>query len=425
MKQFFYFNRFLVLFWALIAFCAGELSAQNGRFPVSSYFLPPVYDGNFPNDTIVRVPLPEDPYAQRPGIVAGPDLRFAFRTPRQAWIERLRKEAFQHYLRHNIASIDYVWTDFAGEVEQLEQIRPNIFTNLFSVKATSEKKDIDHSTRFVPKRKYWKINWNSLLQFTQNYISKNWYNGGVGNQNLMSVQKFTFNYSKNNVQLNNLVEWKLSFYTNPNDTLRSIRIGEDLVRTYSDFGLKAFNDKFFYSANLEIKTRLFRSHKENSSVYTSSLFSPLQVNMGVVGIKYQLNRVSRRDKNKKMNLAVDLSPFAFQYTWVADSAVLRQNRYGIPADKRFLLDVGSTLNSKLTINFNKQVTFSSRLKYFTNYEKVIFEAENELNLSLNRYFSTRIYLYGRFDDTPKIKRDKNLGYFQLNEVLSFGFNYTW
>jgi hypothetical protein len=147
--------------------------------------------------------------------------------------------------------------------------------------------------------------------------------------------------------------------------------------------------------------------------------------MGVFGIKYQLNKTSERDKNRKINLAVDVSPFSLQYTWVSDSAVLKQNRYGIPADKNFLLDIGSTMNAKIVVNFSKQITFSSRLKYFTNYEKVIFEAENELNLSLNRYFSTRFYLYGRFDDTQKNKRDDRLGYVQLNEVLSFGFNYTW
>jgi hypothetical protein len=402
-----------------------NLLSQESRFPLNPYCLPPVFDGNFPNDTIIRLPLPEDPYAKPKPLAPELDIPLSILTPQEVFIDRLRKEAYRNLLRHNIASVKYTRSDFSGEVEKIEQIRSNIFQNLFSVEADYSKTDIDRSTRYVPKRKYWILNWNSLLQFTQNYISKNWYNGGLGNQNLMSVQKYTFNYQRNKIQSNNLIEWKLSFYTNPNDTLRSFRIGDDLVRTYSDFGLKAFNDKFFYSANLEIKTKLFRSYKENSAIYTSSLFSPLQVNMGILGIKYQLNKTSKKDKNKKVNLAIDMSPLSVQYTWVADSAVMKQNRYGIPADKHFLLDVGSTLNAKITINFNKQVTFSSRIKYFTNYEKVIFEAENELNMSLNRYFSTRLYLYGRYDDTPKIKRDDRLGYVQLNEVLSFGFNYTW
>jgi hypothetical protein len=409
----------------LVAFYPDRLLSQETKFPFNPYFLPPVYDGNFPNDSLTRVPLPEGMYAEKYLPVPEWEIPPSIHTPREVFIEQMRKDAYRRFLRENITSVKYTWRDFPDEVERIEQIRANIFQNLFTVEAGYKEKNIDRSTRFVPKRKYWIINWKSMLQFSQNYISKNWYNGGAGNQNMISVQTFNFNYAKNKLQFNNLVEWKLSFYTNPNDTLRSFRIGEDLVRTYSDLGLKAFGDKFFYSSNLEIKTKLFRSYKENSQVYTSSLLSPLQINMGILGMKYQLNKTSKKDKNRKVNLTVDVSPLSVQYTWVADSAVMRQNRYGIPADKHFLVDVGSTLNAKLTVNFNKQITFISRVKYFTNYEKVIFEAENELNMSLNRYFSTRLYLYGRFDDTPKIKRDDRLGYVQLNEVLSFGFNYTW
>lgn len=425
MKHFFALKGVFVVFWVSMAFRPGDLLSQDGRFPFSPYFLPPVFDGNFPNDSLVQIPLPGDIYAQKNTPTLGPEVPISLFSPRQLFIEQLRKDAYRNFLREHISSVKYSVSDFLGEVERVEQIRPSVISNLFTVEAGRDKKDIDRSTRFVPKRKYWVTNWTSLLQFSQNYISKNWYNGGVGNQNLTSVQKLTVNYSKNKLQFNNLIEWKLSFYTNPNDTLRSFRVGEDLVRTYSDLGLKAFGDKFFYSSNLEVKSKLFRSYKENSQVYTSSLLSPLQINMGILGMKYQLSKTSQKDKNRKVNLAVDLSPLSVQYTWVADSAVMKQNRYGIPTDESFLLDVGSTLNAKVVVNFSKQITFSTRIKYFTNYEKVIFEAENELNLSLNRYFSTRLYLYGRFDDTPQIKRDDRLGYVQLNEVLSFGFNYTW
>jgi len=425
MRLFFTFGRFFILFSLLMIFYSAPLLSQQGTYPPNRYFLPPIFDGQFPNDTIMKISLPKNPYTlPQKSLVPELNLPFSLLTSEQKFVEQMRKEAYRSFLRHNIASIKYVSNDFSGKVEKLEQIRPPIAPNLFAVES-GYKTDNISPDRYVPKRKYWIVGWNSLLQFSQNYISKNWYNGGVGNQNLLNVQKITFNYKKDKVQFNNLIDWKLSFNTNANDTLRSFLLGEDLVRTYSDFGLKAFKDKFFYSSNLEIRTKLFRGYRENSSVYTSALFSPLQINMGLLGIKYQLNKVSEKDKNKKTNLAVDLSLLSAQFTWVADSEVLKQNRYGIPDDKSFLLDVGSTLNAKITINMSKQVVFNSRIKYFTNYKKVICEMENELTLSLNRYFSTRLYFYGRFDDTPSIKRDDRLGYFQINELLSFGFNYTW
>ena len=426
MKHFFRFKGLFVLFLMIMAFYPARLLSQQVQYPFNPYFLPPIFDEQFPNDTIMKFSLPEDP--DRRQKILMPELEFPLSivTPEQVFVEGLRKGAFRNFLRQNIASIKYTKSDFVGKVEKVEQIRPNIFQLLFAVEPDYEPKTSLNPTRYVPKRKYWLIEGNSLLQFSQSYISKNWYRGGAGNQNLLSVQKFTANYKKDNTQFNNLIEWKLSFYTTiPTDTLRSFRLGDDMVRTYSDFGLKAFGDRFFYSSNLEIKTKLFRSYKENSLLYTSAFLSPLEINLGVFGIKYQVNKTSPTDKYKKTNLSADLSPLSIQYTWVADSAVLLQNRYGIPADKHFLLDFGSTVNAKIIVNFNKQASFSSRIKYFTNYKRVICEVENELNLSLNRYFSTRLYLYGRFDDTPTIQRDSRLGYVQVNELLSFGFNYTW
>ena len=425
MKHFFSNKGFFVLFLMIIVFHPVHLFSQQGKFPFNPYFLPPVFDEQFPNDTITKLTLPENPYTKPLFFLPQLNPSLSIITPEQAFINSFRKDAFRYFLRWNVTSIKYTKSHFIGKVEKVEPIRTNIFQHLFRLEADPEEKKNIQATRYVPKRKYWINQGISSLQFSQNYISKNWYSGGVGNQNLLSIQKFTANYKKGNLQFNNQIDWKLSFYTTPNDTLRSFRLGEDLVRTYSDFGLKAFKDKFFYSSNLEIKTKLFRGYKENTLLYTSALLSPLEINMGVIGIKYQLNKTSPKDKYRKTSLAIDLSPLSVQFTWVADSAVLKLNRYGIPADKKFLLDLGSTLNARLTFNINKQTTFTSRIKYFTNYKKTICEVENELNMSLNRFFSTRLYLYGRFDDTPTMKRDDKLGYLQINELLSFGFKYTW
>ena len=76
-------------------------------------------------------------------------------------------------------------------------------------------------------------------------------------------------------------------------------------------------------------------------------------------------------------------------------------------------------------NLNRSTSLKSRFKYFTSFDKVEVESENEMNFSFNRYFSTRIYLYLRYNDSENIPRDPTLGYLQINELLSFGFNYKW
>jgi len=85
---------------------------------------------------------------------------------------------------------------------------------------------------------------------------------------------------------------------------------------------------------------------------------------------------------------------------------------------------GSTILMTKTTKFNKNVSWYSRLYYFTNYERVIGEFENKLDIALSRYFSTTLYMYLRFDDGVT-KKEETDSYLQLNEMFSFGFSYKW
>ena len=283
---------------------------------------------------------------------------------------------------------------------------------------------VDKPGRFVPKRRYWIYTGNHKIQLAQNYISDNWYKGGVKYLNLLNRHDISFNYARDKYQINNLVEWRLNLYTNPNDSLRIHRIGEDLIRTQSNFGIQAFNNKWFYSSSIEIKTQLFKNFKENSEQAISSAFSPLYINLGLLGMRYQLDKTFPKVRGKKLSFNSEISPISIEYI-----AVLNENidskRFGIKEGKRHLTNYGSTVRANLKFDIARNVNYISRIYYFTNYEKVTAEWENTFNFPINRFFSTSIYLFLRFDDNPQLKRDKTFGYFQVNELLSFGFNYTW
>jgi hypothetical protein len=310
------------------------------------------------------------------------------------------------------------------EIDKLEGMSNNIFQHLFALDFDIDVEKDRAPQRFQPKRRYWTLHGNNSVKLSQNYLTKNWYKGGAGNLNLQNNHNFTFNYSKNKVEFNNFAEWKLSLFNSPNDTLRNLRIGEDLVRTYSTLGLKAAKN-WSYSVNMELKTQLFRNYKENNTDVITSFMSPFMANIGLLGMKYQLKKTYPKVKGKNLDLSLDIAPLSIQYTWVASSNV-NPALYGIAEGKRHKADFGSTLNAKLVMYFNKNVNLTSRVKYFTNYESAQqAEWENTLNMPINRYFSTMIYVYVRYDDSNGIKKDPKLGYFQLSEMLSFGFNYTW
>lgn len=67
--------------------------------------------------------------------------------------------------------------------------------------------------------------------------------------------------------------------------------------------------------------------------------------------------------------------------------------------------------------------WESRFSYTTNYEKVLAEWENTFTFTFNKYLSTKLFFHGRFDDG--VTREPDDSYLQLQELLSFGLNYTW
>jgi len=207
-----------------------------------------------------------------------------------------------------IRHINYTTAHFSGKVEPLEEIKSNIFHFLFKIEDEIDNEHVAKPGRFTPKRRYWTLNGNSQIKFSQNYISENWHQGGMKNLNLYSYHTVKFKYNKKKFSTDNTFEWKLNIYDNPKDTIRNYRVGEDLVRVYSVFGIPAFK-KWSYSTNIEIKSQIFKRITENTNDAISSFFSPLYINVGILGMKYQTTKTFPKVKGKKVDFNTDISPF--------------------------------------------------------------------------------------------------------------------
>ena len=229
------------------------------------------------------------------------------------------------------------------------------------------------------------------------------------------------NSRKEKVKFNNTVEWRLSVFNAPDDSLREYRIGNDLLRYYGDFGIDAFLNGWSYSMNMEAKSQLFNSYPTNSNDLRSAFLSPLYVNAGV-GLKYAVNKKSDKVRHRNVKWDLAIAPISINYRYVGHDSV-DVVRYGIPEGEKSLLDLGSTITSILKYDFTRYISWDSRLTYFTSYDKVITEFENSLNMALSNAFSTRLYLNVRFDDS--VPADPTLKYWQVNQTLSFGLNYKW
>lgn len=287
--------------------------------------------------------------------------------------------------------------------------------------------DVDAAPiRFIPDRLYWRSAFESSIQFSQNYVSPNWHKGGSSNLNLFTRNHLKYDYKKDKIQLTNEFELKINAYTAPKDTLRNYKIGDDLFRIHNNLGYQAFNN-WYYTLDSEFKTQLFKNYKENEDIVLAALLAPMSINLGI-GMKYELDK-KFTDKHKKLKLAVNLAPFSYTFMYSIKDDI-DMGRHGFEKDpetglfKNSLSQIGSTIRTDLSFQFNRNVTWQSRIYYFTSYDRVVGEFENTLTLAISRFFSTRISAHLRFDDGVTKTEDFD-SYWQLNELLSFGFNYKW
>ena len=381
-------------------------------------FLPVIFTGRIENpDSAFVYPIEEDKYK---GSLLSPDNHFVQLSEDQAFADRVRRE----YYVENPSKIKISTSILSGvkqtvaETDVREKFNP--FKELLSSETSFslEKPDVEG---VEIKRIYWIKTGEHSFQLSQNYFSPNWHRGGTSNLNINSNQIFNVNYEKDKVRFNNRIEWRLSVFNAPDDTIRNYRIGDDMIRYYGDFGLDAYKKSWSYSTNLEAKTQMFKSYLPNKDELRSAFLAPLYVNAGI-GMKYNLDKTSKSVRHRRVRLAVSISPLSVNYKYVGNNEV-NEKRFGIPEGKKYIFDKGSTLTSNMTYDITKYVTWTSRIKYFTNYSKVEAEFENTLNMSLSQYFSTRLYLHLRYDDG--VPSHSDFKYLQVNEVVSFGLNFKW
>ena len=266
----------------------------------------------------------------------------------------------------------------------------------------------------VFKPNFWSFGGDYYLQFLQNYLSDNWYQGGESNYSMMGSVTLTANYNnKQKVKWDNMLEMKFGMQTSKSDSIHSVKPTEDMLRYTGKLGLQAAS-KWYYTFQLIAQTQWARHYSSNSHVVQSDFFSPLNVNLSV-GMDYTVNWLKGKLKG-----SIHLAPFAYNYKYVGRLALATNN--GIDAGHHSLNDFGSQTTIDLTWNFSDNISWKTRLYGYTTYKRTEAEWENTLTFQFNRYLATKLFLYPRFDDGRK--RDDKLGYWMFREYFSVGFSYS-
>lgn len=251
----------------------------------------------------------------------------------------------------------------------------------------------------------------TLVQFTQNYITPNWYKGGNSSLALLAIVRGNINYKKGDFVWENNGEWRMGLSTTgKGDTIHHVNVTDDLLKVHSKAGYQ-FYKNMYVTGYVDFQTTLLPSWKTNSKQVKSTFMTPIRFNIGI-GIDY-----------KPLDwLTINVSPATYKmvHATVSDSLRVNVTELGIDKGKTTLSEFGSSLRVEAKYKPLREIELYTLLYFYTNYRQVEFDWQIECDFIINRFLSTHLTLHPRFDSTVKSDEPQKM---QFKELLSIGFNH--
>jgi len=261
----------------------------------------------------------------------------------------------------------------------------------------------------------WQHGAKADAQFSQNYVSSNWYQGGFSNLAILGIITGHMNYdNKKGIQWENRGEWRMGFNSIAGDTLHALSTNDDVFKINSKLGIKA-SGNWFYSGSVDFSTQFFNSYNGvNSTIMKATFLTPVRFNVGV-GLDYKYKKI----------FSVMLAPVSYKYIYVQDSRNVDPNLFGIKTGKRVLSEIGSSFNSTFCYSPTREIQIDSKLNFYTNYQSVVIDWEVVCNMVINRFMSTRISLNPRYDTSAILAPGESPAKPQFKQLLSVGFSHKF
>ena len=266
----------------------------------------------------------------------------------------------------------------------------------------------------------WIHNFNASVQFSQAYVSPNWYQGG--NNSLIMLVNAVYNVKLNQkfypkYLFDTTISYKLGTNSAPDDTVRTFNISEDLFQINSTFGYKAMR-RWYYSVNLQFKTQLLNTYQSNSTQIKSGFLSPGDLNVGI-GMTYNY-----QNPKKTLNFDASIDPLSWRLRTCINNDI-DETAYEIKPGRNMVSQYGSSAECKLSWKIAYNIIYTSRLYTFSDYSNFHGDWENTVSFNINRYLTTQIYAHLRYDTSTPRCDDPSWHKLQVKEVLSFGLTYRF
>lgn len=332
--------------------------------------------------------------------------------------QKLILQARQNYIINSPKSVRYNLADLPEPPKAYRAFIDPTTTKIVLEEVKVNKKQLESDLNADIELKKWLHKFDASLQFSQAYISPNWYQGGNNNLNMIGLVSYHVKLNPKfypNLLFETNVQYKLSLNSAPDDSIHSVNISEDILQLNSTFGVKAAK-RWFYSANLMFKTQIFNSYVSNSHQMQASFMSPGELNLGL-GMTYNYE-----NPKKTVAFGASISPLSWNLKTCINNDI-NETAYGIDPGRNMVNKVGSSAECTLMWKIAYNIVYNSRLFAFTDYDYFQTDWEHTIDFNINRFLSTRLYVHMRYDtETPYIA-DSEWHKFQLKEIFSFGFSY--
>lgn len=328
---------------------------------------------------------------------------------------RIQEDFMYKNMVDNYKNIEYAYWDLP--------VPPRLNEDEVSFEAFIKKLDlpeIEADKAILPEQEIKKIHWlhnfNAMAQFSQAYVSSNWYQGG--NNHLSLLLGANWNVQLNKVYHPNLLfesnlSYKLGLNSTPQDEVHKYSISEDVLQWNLNTGLKAFK-KWYYSLTAQFKTQIFRNYESNSMVRKASFLSPGDLNLGL-GMTYNTS-------TPKVQLTLSIAPISYNLrTCITDK--IPHSKFNIEENKKTHSEYGSNTEINLNWKVYWNINYKTRLFMFTDYKYYLGDWEHTIDFAVNKFLSTQIYVHLRYDTSTDT--NTKWKHFMLREVLSFGLSYTF
>lgn len=320
------------------------------------------------------------------------------RTP--FWLSRGDDEAYRFWIKNYNHDSITVWIGNPAPNEISLLLEDDVSINRLM------KEDIEYLPEFVvipertlaemtelePEPIFWNFGLGSSFSLNQTYLS-NWTKGGESSfaSVLDVLGEATYNNKDAETQWVNTM--RINF-----GTIRTkengYRKNQDLFEINSKFNRNAWG-KIGMSASLYFKTQLANGYTyPNDSVVVSRFMNPGSSTIGL-GFEY------KPWKNTSLNLA----PLSYKNTFVLDTVLIDQTKFGIEQDKRTLMEMGMQLVLHNKVTPFKDMSIINQLRLFSNYlnkpQNVDVDWEMNLEQKINWFFTIRLNLHLIYDDDTK------------------------